>query len=294
MTQAICDECGEEKSGPFAKCQACGSVPSGLVSLHVSLALCEHISSRTELLAYASMIKRHQTHGDPSSATCGTLSPSVGRSQAALGPTDLQLVCREVAARLLAARHLPLPIEIKLQARACEALKDPQFLVKIGLNRPTQGTPIATALHQSPFWLLGVNVRDDRRRIVELAEEKSLQIDPQICQKSRSDLINPRTRLASEIAWLPGVLPRTAEQLVRLLARDPQALRSIVRLLGEDPATLRSGSGVPTLAHANLMAAAFEVIDDENPPQQASACINELAYLVEYLSEEDVRRHVNA
>lgn len=63
----------------------------------------------------------------------------------------------------------------------------------------------ATALNKSPFAVLGVTTRDDRRRIVELAEEKSLELDHELCQKARSDLTNPRTRLSAEIAWLPGV-----------------------------------------------------------------------------------------
>src|SRR3546814_8022812 len=57
-----------------------------------------------------------------------------------------------------------------------------------------------TALHQTPFAILGVTTRDDRRRIVELAEEKSLELDHDVCQKARSDLTNPRTRLSAEIA----------------------------------------------------------------------------------------------
>jgi hypothetical protein len=44
---------------------------------------------------------------------------------------------------------------------------------------------------------LGVTTRDDRRRIVELAEEKSLELDHEVCQKARSDLTNPRTRLSA-------------------------------------------------------------------------------------------------
>src|SRR3546814_20259964 len=40
-----------------------------------------------------------------------------------------------------------------------------------------------TALHQTPFAILGVTTRDDRRRIVELAEEKSLELDHDVCQK---------------------------------------------------------------------------------------------------------------
>jgi hypothetical protein len=106
-----------------------------------------------------------------------------------------------------------------------------------------------TALHQSAFSVLGVTTRDNRKRIVELAEEKSLELDHDVCQKARSDLTNPRTRLSAEIAWLPGVSPRKASQLVENLANDPMAIRK--------------ESGLPTLAHLNLLAAAFEAVDGE-------------------------------
>lgn len=48
-----------------------------------------------------------------------------------------------------------------------------------------------TVLHQSPFALLGVTTRDDRKHIVQLAEERSLELNPDLCQKARSDLTNP-------------------------------------------------------------------------------------------------------
>jgi hypothetical protein len=99
---------------------------------------------------------------------------------------------------------------------------------------------------------LGVTTRDDRRRIVELAEEKSLELDHEVCQKARSDLTNPRNRLSVELAWLPGVSPRKASQLVDHLRHNPMAIRE--------------ESGLPTLAHLNLLAAAFESVDGKHDP----------------------------
>ena len=50
---------------------------------------------------------------------------------------------------------------------------------------PSKSTPrlITTALHQSAFAVLGVTTRDNRKRIVELAEEKSLELDHDVCRK---------------------------------------------------------------------------------------------------------------
>jgi hypothetical protein len=83
-----------------------------------------------------------------------------------------------------------------------------------------------TGLHTNPFCVLGVTTRDDARKIVEMAEERSLSIDPDDCQKARSALTNPRTRLSAEIAWMPGIHPSTAEILLNTLSRD---------LIGYDP-----------------------------------------------------------
>src|SRR3546814_4435109 len=81
-----------------------------------------------------------------------------------------------------------------------------------------------TALHQTPFAILGVTTRDDRRRIVELAEEKSLELDHDVCQKARSDLTNPRTRLSAEIAWLPGVRSEEHTSELQSLMRTSYAV----------------------------------------------------------------------
>ena len=146
---------------------------------------------------------------------------------------------------------------------------------------PSKSTPrlITTALHQSAFAVLGVTTRDDRRRIVELAEEKSLELDHDVCQKARSDLTNPRTRLSVEIGWLPGISPRKASQLVENLVNDPMAIRE--------------ESGLPTLAHLNLLAAAFETVDGKHDADDLAEFIVETAYLAEELTPDEVLRDIN-
>lgn len=134
-------------------------------------------------------------------------------------------------------------------------------------------------LLQSPFAVLGATTRDDRRRIVELAEEKSLELDHDVCQKARSDLTNPRTRLSAEIAWLPGVSPRKASQLVESLLHNPMAVRE--------------ESGLPTLAHLNLLAAAFEAVNGEHDAEDLAGFIQEVAYLADDLDAEEVLRDIN-
>ena len=126
---------------------------------------------------------------------------------------------------------------------------------------------------------LGVTIRDDRRRIVEQAEERSLELDHDVCQRARSDLTSPRTRLSMEIAWLPGVSPRKATELVMALLREPMGLRA--------------ESGLPILAHLNLLAAVFESVDGDHDADDLAEFIMETAYLSEKLSPKDVLRDIN-
>jgi hypothetical protein len=138
---------------------------------------------------------------------------------------------------------------------------------------------IMSVLHHSPFVVLGATTRDDRKRIVELSEARSLELDHDLCQKARSDLTNPRSRLSAEIAWLPGVSPRKACQLVESLLAEPLAVRD--------------ESGLPTLAHLNLLAAAFAYVEGTHDADDLSLFIQEVAYLAEELEPEAVLRDIN-
>lgn len=136
-----------------------------------------------------------------------------------------------------------------------------------------------TSLHRNPFWLLGASVQDTRQRIVDLADERSLRLDHDVCQKARADLTNPRIRLGAEMAWLPGVAEDRVSQLMD-------------RLLG-DPRSVAAESGLPPLAHTNLMAAACELMDAFLPAEEIASHIKEMAYLAERISLEEVRRAIN-
>ena len=66
----------------------------------------------------------------------------------------------------------------------------------------------------NPFFLLNASLRDASRRLIELSEERSLYVNPQKCNEARIILTNPRQRLMAEIAWLPGVSPSKARNLI--------------------------------------------------------------------------------
>lgn len=140
-------------------------------------------------------------------------------------------------------------------------------------------TDIRTSLQANPFCTLQVTTRDSSHKIVEAAEERSLFIDHDLCQKARSDLTNPRNRLAAEMAWMPGVAPRMAEKMIQALE--------------DDPISARVESGLPELAKANLTAAAFELGSDDEPAESIAEFIRDFCWTVESIDPEEVMRDIN-
>lgn len=129
----------------------------------------------------------------------------------------------------------------------------------------------------NPFHILGVSTRDNRQKIVEMAEERSLHMDHELCQRARADLISPRVRLSAEIAWLPGVAPSVAQKLVKALSEGRAS-------------TERS---LPRLARANLLATALELYERVGESQAVADLIQEFALVVEAIDPNDVLRDIN-
>jgi len=134
-------------------------------------------------------------------------------------------------------------------------------------------------LLQNPFYILSASTRDDNRRILELAEEKSLTIDPDVCAKARSDLITPRNRLAAEIAWLPGIAPGRVIDLTRMA-------------LG-NPVSVTKQPNVPPLASANLVVAAIARLAGPWKAENLAESFNLLAQLYEEIDAEVAMRDIN-
>lgn len=131
----------------------------------------------------------------------------------------------------------------------------------------------------NPFHILGISTRDNRQRIVEAAEETSLNVDADVCSKARGDLTNPRNRLAVELGWLPGISPRKAQRLLDILADDAVGVFTM--------------EGLPTLAHTNLMASAVLALDPALPEHEWVNCIAVLAEAIDAISPETVLADVN-
>lgn len=273
MTMAVCVWCGAFKNGALSLCPSCNRRPRNEADAILSLALSDDLAPKSSLAKFAHEIRRNE-------------KPSV-------------------------------PTEVIAQAR--EAMKDPQLRAMLSLRdsadpasaptvpsvppssppsqrshpeharAPAIPTPkLGTTLHKNSFAVLGVSIRDNRRKIVEAAEERALEVDHEICQKARADLTSPRTRLGVEMAWLPGVSPRKASQLLAALADNP---------LG-----IHAEEGLPTLAHLNLMAAAFELAagaDDAVRPRHhvendvLAEFIQDFARRADNLSPSEVMRDIN-
>lgn len=136
------------------------------------------------------------------------------------------------------------------------------------------------ALRSSPFGLLKASTRDDRSKIVSLAEEQSLFIDQELCSKARQDLTNPRNRLFAEVAWLPGLAPRKADKYVELL--DEQLAEYIQNLRTEQP-----------IVKANLIAALLEVLSEEEAKELWVSLIIDLSIAADHLDPDTLLRQIN-
>ena len=126
-------------------------------------------------------------------------------------------------------------------------------------------------LFKNPFYILGATPRDDKYRIIELAEEKSLLSDADECMAARSILIHPLRRISAEVAWLPGIDPTLSEIVLRHLDSPNQNLLNITGLTHIARANLLvSGlSRLPNLPTSNIVewilaiAQASEAINSE-------------------------------
>ena len=127
---------------------------------------------------------------------------------------------------------------------------------------------------------------DDSRRILDLAEEKSLTLDEEVCRKARTELTTPNLRLAAELAWLPGLSPVKTDALISAL-QDRGVSPS------DDPAA-------PSLVRINVMSVPFWH-DDRTATSQfarysaekAADFILHFSHLVAAVDPEEVRRDIN-
>jgi len=134
-------------------------------------------------------------------------------------------------------------------------------------------------LLQNPFHILNATPRDNRRKIVELAEERSLVMDSRECTQARSDLINPRKRLSAEVAWLPGLSPKRTKRLLKSLNNSTEELSAT--------------TGLPAMARANLLAACLLRLKASSSPKHVAKSIYKLVLTFEDINPEELRTIIN-
>ncbi len=143
---------------------------------------------------------------------------------------------------------------------------------------------------QNPFYVLGATPQDNRRRIMELADSRSLVHDPDECRKAAATLTHPRRRLSAEMAWMLGVLPKHVNSVLWYLES------SVRNLIGMDKlAQFRNSLGISKMmpvASANLLAAGISRLPDY-PSVVVVSWIVEIAATSEEISLEQVRAVIN-
>jgi len=133
-------------------------------------------------------------------------------------------------------------------------------------------------LLQNPFHILTTSPRDNRRKIMELADERSLLFDSNLCTQARSELTNPRKRLTAEVAWLPGLGPKHVGELLVTLENSPSDLFSVDKLT--------------SIARSNLLASGLSRLINYSPDDIAE-WILEISWAFESVDAEELRVIVN-
>jgi hypothetical protein len=139
--------------------------------------------------------------------------------------------------------------------------------------------PAATELERNPFAVLGASLRDNRAKLIELAETRALTGDEGEVVAARAAVTNPRTRLGAEIGWLPGT--------------SPAKVTALINGLRKNPGMVRAASGLNPLTVANLTAAALELIDPAMPAEEWAGWLVALAEAEDEIDPDEVLRDIN-
>ena len=134
-------------------------------------------------------------------------------------------------------------------------------------------------LLNNPFAILGATMRDDKRRIMELAEEKGLISDEAGLRDAVAVLTNPRRRIAAEIGWLPGIGPKRISEAISTLGSEPAQVCELGRL--------------PSLARANLLADGLIRVIEQLHQREVALWIVELADAHEVIDTEQTLMALN-
>jgi hypothetical protein len=137
-----------------------------------------------------------------------------------------------------------------------------------------------TFLHKSAFNILEVSVRDSREKIIDQAENKSLLIDHEICNRAQSALNTSKLRVTEELNWLPGVAPNKAKKYLEELSQGLNPVDENLKLNG--------------LVKANLLAAYLQTLDDSVKDILIIPLIINLSEAVDSIEISEIAKEINA
>ena len=129
---------------------------------------------------------------------------------------------------------------------------------------------------ENPFAILKASTRDRKAHLFELADEAALHGDHEAAVNARNILSNPRTRLAAEMAWFPGLSPKRINLTLEHLAQ------------GGTPAL----DGFNALSSANFLVEALGACAKGGPVELQEG-IEALAAQVENIDADDVLLAIN-
>lgn len=129
------------------------------------------------------------------------------------------------------------------------------------------------------FYILGATTRDNRNKILELAEEKSLEIDEELCNQARSNLTIPKNRLNSEMSWFPGLSPKKIEIILEQLTNTQKSLLKEV--------------GLPTLCEFNLLVSILNMENFHLSKDELKFIIEALIEIYDKLDVKIIMRDIN-
>jgi len=128
----------------------------------------------------------------------------------------------------------------------------------------------------NPFAILKASTRDRKAHLNELADEAALHGDNDAAVNARNILSNPRTRLAAEVAWFPGLSPKRITLTLEHIAQ------------GGVPAL----DGFNALSCANFLVETLEA-SSKGGLGELREGIEALASHVENIDVEDVLQAIN-
>lgn len=72
-------------------------------------------------------------------------------------------------------------------------------------------------IESNPFYVLDVSMKDSRQTILQLAEERGLFGDADVCEAAATQLTNINKRISAEVRWFAGTPDDTIRNLVKSL-----------------------------------------------------------------------------